>query len=128
MTDSPVEVPDGAACPHRLFSYGTLGLATVQSAVFGRLVPSAPDALLGFEVRHLTITDPAVLGTSGQAVHPILVRSADPQAEVTGVVLSVSDQELAAADRYEVDDYARVRASLRSGGWAWAYVAADPQD
>lgn len=129
MTDSAVQEPvgDARSPAHPLFSYGTLALPSVQVAVFGRPVPSRPDALLGFELNQLTITDPEVLRTSGLAVHPILVPSTDPQAEVAGVVLTLSDPELAAADHYEVDDYARVRARLRSGGWAWAYVAADPR-
>jgi hypothetical protein len=34
------------------------------------------------------------------------------------------EQELAAADEYEVDDYRRITVSLRSGDRAWVYVFA----
>jgi hypothetical protein len=36
----------------------------------------------------------------------------------------ISDAELAAADAHEVDDYARVRVTLRSGTPAWVYLCA----
>jgi hypothetical protein len=34
------------------------------------------------------------------------------------------EQELAAADEYEVDDYRRITVPLRSGDRAWVYVFA----
>ncbi len=46
-----------------------------------------------------------------------------PPAAVEGSVLELTAEELQAADEYEVDDYTRVAAPLRSGGTAWAYVA-----
>jgi hypothetical protein len=37
-------------------------------------------------------------------------------------VFLLSEDELTAADQYEVDDYARVEAPIASGGTAWVYV------
>ena len=37
---------------------------------------------------------------------------------------AVSDEDLTAADDYEVDDYRRVVVPLRSGDQAWVYVFA----
>lgn len=105
-----------------LFSYGTLQRREVQLATFGRTVPGTPDAIAGFELGELLIADPAVVATSGAAVHPILVPSADPAAEVPGVVFAITSADLAAADEYEVDDYVRVEVHLRSGLRAWVYV------
>jgi hypothetical protein len=34
------------------------------------------------------------------------------------------EQELAAADEYEVDDYRRITVPLRAGDQAWVYVFA----
>jgi hypothetical protein len=43
------------------------------------------------------------------------------------MVFEVSDEELAAADLYEVGDYERVLLRLESGLHAWVYTgAADP--
>ncbi|BDI23711.1 gamma-glutamylcyclotransferase family protein [Herbiconiux sp. L3-i23] len=107
---------------HRLFSYGTLRQPEVQQALFGRSVPTSADAVVGYRLDVVTITDPVVIATSGSDRHPILHRGTESDA-VEGAVLELDDAELAAADAYEVDDYIRVIAPLRSGGEAWVYVA-----
>jgi hypothetical protein len=43
---------------------------------------------------------------------------------VDGTVFAITAAELAAADDYEVDDYARVLVPLRSGRRAWVYALA----
>ncbi|MFT4081058.1 MAG: gamma-glutamylcyclotransferase family protein [Nocardioides sp.] len=112
---------------HRVFSYGTLRQPEVQAAVFGRAVPTTDDALPGFGLGWVRITDPAVVATSGSDRHPILRRgSAD--GVVTGAYLELDDAELAAADDYEVDDYTRIEVRLASGVTAWVYVAAEEVD
>lgn len=105
-----------------LFSYGTLRLPAVQTATFGRLLDGQEDAVVGYRVDWVTITDRAVVATSGTDRHPVLRPTDEPGAVVEGSVLLVTDEELDAADRYEVDDYARVCVPLRSGRQAWAYV------
>jgi gamma-glutamylcyclotransferase (GGCT)/AIG2-like uncharacterized protein YtfP len=107
-----------------LFSYGTLRQREVQLATFGREVEGQLDAIVGFELDWVTITDPHVIETSGSARHPILKPSTDPDAAVDGTVFAISATELAAADDYEVDDYRRIAVPLRSGEQAWVYVFA----
>ncbi|WP_226434929.1 gamma-glutamylcyclotransferase family protein [Rhodococcus yananensis] len=108
---------------HLLFTYGTLRDPAVQQAVFGRLVDCEDDSLPGFRVEDVLITDPDVLAASGLDRHPMLRR--DPGgASVHGGRLQLTDSELAAADRYEVDDYERVEVVLASGHRAWAYASA----
>jgi hypothetical protein len=106
-----------------LFSYGTLRLPAVQLATFGRRLEARDDALPGFRLEMLTITDPGVIATSGLAEHPILRQSDDPADSVDGSVMFITPDELAAADVYEVDDYVRVSVELASGLRAWVYVA-----
>jgi Gamma-glutamyl cyclotransferase, AIG2-like len=108
---------------HRLFSYGTLRQAEVQLALFGREVTTVEDKLPGYRLDWLTITDPSVIATSGSDRHPIL-RDGDAGDAVDGVYLELTAAELAAADAYEVDDYARAAVVLSSGLDAWAYLAA----
>ncbi|QAY72995.1 gamma-glutamylcyclotransferase [Agromyces protaetiae] len=108
----------------RLFSYGTLRLAHVQRELFGAEIPTAPDALVGWRLGMLRIADPAVVALSGEAEHPILEHTGDRTDRVEGAVLHLTPAQLAAADDYEVDDYARVRAELASGGDVWVYAAA----
>ncbi len=105
-----------------LFSYGTLQDPRVQLATFGRLVEGRPDAIAGYTLGEVHIDDPSVVQASGSAVHPVLTASSDPDAEVAGMVLTITEDELAAADGYEVDAYARVEVALRSGMRAWVYA------
>jgi gamma-glutamylcyclotransferase (GGCT)/AIG2-like uncharacterized protein YtfP len=106
-----------------LFSYGTLQQAGVQMASFGRLLKGTPDALPGWKREMVEITDADVFAKSGERFHPILVRG-DASDEVAGMLFEISDQELASADRYEVDDYKRIAVRLKSGTEAWVYVCA----
>ena len=114
----------GADAPVRLFSYGTLQLADVQMANFGRLLTTVPDVLPGYRLSWLTITDPEVIRTSGADRHPIVTASDDPADEIEGAVLLLTLAELTAADAYEVDDYRRVLVRLKSGLDAWVYIKA----
>ena len=107
-----------------LFSYGTLRQREVQLTTFGRELDGRADAIVGYELDYVTITDPHVIATSGSDRHPILRPTEYPGAEVQGIVFAISEAELAAADEYEVDAYARIRVPLRSGAQAWVYVFA----
>lgn len=107
-----------------LFSYGTLQQDNVQLASFGRLLDGHDDAMPGFSRTMLEITDPEVIRTSGKRFHPVVAPSGNPADSVPGKVFSISAEELAAADRYEVSDYKRVSVRLASGKEAWVYVKA----
>ncbi len=109
-----------------MFSYGTLQLAPVQLALFGRLLRSEPDALTGFVLDSIAIGDPDVLATSGVEVHRILRRGADPGiAPIAGVALSITAADLPAVDAYEGENYERIDVVLASGRPAFVYVAPD---
>ena len=107
-----------------LFSYGTLRDPAVQRANFGRELHGRDDALPGYRMTVLEITDPEVVALSGTARHPVVAPSGDPADQVTGVVFELTDEELVAADGYEVDDYRRQLLPLASGDRAWVYVSA----
>ena len=105
-----------------LFSYGTLQLPEVQRATYGRLLDGAPDALSGYRLADLVISDPRVVKLSGKAVHTIACRTGDSADRIAGMVFEISDAELAATDAYEVDAYARAEVLLDSGKQAFVYV------
>jgi gamma-glutamylcyclotransferase (GGCT)/AIG2-like uncharacterized protein YtfP len=107
-----------------LFSYGTLRQPEVQRATFGREIDGRPDAIVGYDLDYVTITDPHVIATSGSDRHPILKPTDRTDAAVEGTVFAISEADLAAADEYEVDDYVRIAVPLRSGPTAWVYVFA----
>jgi len=107
-----------------LFSYGTLRQENVQRATFGRLLEGQEDALSGYAVVPLKITDPAVIATSGAAVHTIARPTGNASDVIPGTVFRITPAELAAADSYEVDACTRVEVTLKSGAKAFAYVSA----
>ncbi|MFD8699041.1 gamma-glutamylcyclotransferase family protein [Kitasatospora purpeofusca] len=108
----------------RLFSYGTLQLEQVQLSNFGRPLDGRADALPGFRLTMIEITDPEVIAASGTDRHPLVLPSAEAGDAVEGTVFAITDEELAAADEYEVDDYARDEVVLASGTRAWVYLSA----
>ncbi|MEV4618319.1 gamma-glutamylcyclotransferase family protein [Asanoa sp. NPDC049573] len=107
-----------------LFSYGTLRDPAVQRANFGRELHGREDALPGYRMTLLEITDAAVVALSGTAQHPVVAPTGNPVDEVAGMVFDITDAELVAADGYEVDDYRRELLPLVSGAQAWVYVSA----
>ena len=109
---------------HLLFSYGTLQQANVQVSLFGSALHTRAAVLPGFAIEYLLITDPEVIATSGSDRHPILVATGNPADQVSGSVLELTDSQLAAADAYEVDDYARQSVTLETGEKAFAYLPA----
>lgn len=113
--------------PVRLFAYGTLLQREVQLANYGRPLDGTPDALAGYRLEDLTISDPEVVRLSGKAVHRIARETGDPADRIPGAVFRLTEAELAATDAYEVDVYARVEVRLESGTRAWVYVGPDLQ-
>jgi hypothetical protein len=105
-----------------IFSYGTLQLPEVQRANYRRLLNGSPDALTGYKLRPLAITDPEVVRISGLPVHTIACRTGDPADRITGMVFTLTTAELEATDAYEVDAYGRVEVVLESGRTAFVYV------
>ncbi len=59
---------------------------------------------------------------SGLAVHPIVRPTGNPLDKVLGTALWVTEEELDAADEYEVALYRRISVVLASGRSAWVYV------
>lgn len=108
-----------------LFSYGTLRQPGVQRDVFGRELDGRPDAIVGYDLEYVTITDPRVIAASGSDRHPMLKPTDRADSEIEGVVYAVTEDDLVAADDYEVDDYERISVPLRSGDQGWVYVFAD---
>lgn len=52
----------------------------------------------------------------------LLIPDSNPEAAVEGTVLTLTTDQLAQADAYEVDAYHRVEVALRSGRTAWVYA------
>jgi gamma-glutamylcyclotransferase (GGCT)/AIG2-like uncharacterized protein YtfP len=105
-----------------LFSYGTLQQKKVQLDTFGRLLEGKCDVLQEYCISEVRIKDKSVITLSGKEIHPILIFTGNIKDEVEGTVFRINFSELLMADKYEVDDYSRVEATLKSGTKAWIYV------
>jgi hypothetical protein len=112
------------AADQLLFSYGTLQNPDVQLDTFGRRLAAEDDVLPGYTVDYAEIEDTRVVDLSGMSVHPIVRATGSPLDKVVGKALWVTDDELDAADEYEVALYRRVSVVLASGRPAWVYVSA----
>ncbi|WP_228479270.1 gamma-glutamylcyclotransferase family protein [Microbacterium atlanticum] len=105
-----------------LFTYGTLQHPDVQLDTFGRLLDGDDDALPGYTVDYAEIEDRRVVDLSGLSVHPVVRETGNPLDKVVGRALRVTDEEIEAADEYEVALYRRISVVLASGRRAWVYV------
>jgi Gamma-glutamyl cyclotransferase, AIG2-like len=113
------------ACSERLFSYGTLQQEAVQLANFARRLQGCPDAVIGYKLSSVKVTDPEAVAESGLEVHKILSPSNNPKETVDGVVFAITPEELRVADEYETDAYKHVRVRLKSGLGAWVCASAE---
>src|SRR4051812_14791833 len=90
-----------------LFSYGTLQGKAVQLATFGRRLTGRPDALVGYKLRVIRITDEDFVTLSGAEHHRTLQFTGAASDLVEGTVLAVTWRELEQADSYEPTGYER---------------------
>ena len=105
-----------------LFSYGTLQYRNIQIAHFGRELTGQADVLPEYKRGKVPIKDPEVVASSGETHYENVLPGSSPEDEVHGTVYEITEEELAAADKYEADaDYKRVLVTLRSGTQAWVY-------
>ena len=108
-----------------IFSYGTLQQESVQRSIFGRRLNATPDELPGFELAEAKIDDPEMAAKLGKTHNANAILSTNPASRVPGMVLEVTDDELAKTDAYEAPHaYKRIAVTLVSGREAWVYVHA----
>jgi gamma-glutamylcyclotransferase (GGCT)/AIG2-like uncharacterized protein YtfP len=61
----------------------------------------------------------------GESHYANVEPSSNPEDSVSGTVFEITEEELAAADKYEeAAEYRRISVTLRSGDQAWVYVRA----
>jgi gamma-glutamylcyclotransferase (GGCT)/AIG2-like uncharacterized protein YtfP len=104
-----------------LFSYGTLQKDKVQLELFGRLLNGTKDILRGYKIASIEIKDESFLAKGEDKFQLTLIPSKDDLIE--GTVFELSSKELNLADKYEPDNYKRIKVTLQSGKSAWIYVA-----
>ena len=105
-----------------LFSYGTLQKQEVQIALFGRILASQKDQIVGYTLKFIEITDAVVLEMSQEKYHPILEFTGNLSHKVEGTLYEITFEEMLKADEYEVNDYLRIEIKLASGKIGFMYV------
>ena len=106
-----------------LFSYGTLQKERVQLQLFGRLLIGTKDILKGYKLSSIEIKDESFLAKGEEKYQLTAIPSKDDADIIEGIVLEISEEELLLADKYEPDNYKRLKVALQSGRTAWIYVA-----
>ena len=106
-----------------LFSYGTLQKEKVQLELFGRLLHGTKDILEGYKISFIEIKDETFLSKGEDKLQQTLITSTNKADKIEGTVFEISKEELLLADKYEPDNYKRVKVSLQSGKRAWIYIA-----
>lgn len=107
----------------KLFSYGTLQLKSVQIQNFGRILNGNTDLLEGYKLNYLEIRNKFVIDSSGTKKHPIITYSGRSNDQIEGVLFDLTEDELKQADKYEVEDYKRIKVKFKSGLIGWVYVS-----
>lgn len=108
-----------------LFSYGTLQKETVQLKLFGRSLNGAKDILKGCKLSSIEIKDESFLA-KGERKEQLTAVFTDTENDfIEGTVFEISEKELLSADKYEPENYKRLKVKLESGKIAWIYAAAE---
>ena len=106
-----------------LFSYGTLQRPEVQIELFGRILHSSADTLKGYRIAEIEINDESFLSKGENKNQKTLIISNDQDVYINAVVLEITEEELLLVDKYEPDNYSRIKVKLESGKEAWIYIA-----
>ena len=109
--------------PEYLFSYGTLQKEKTQLDLFGRLLKGYKDVLTGYKLSPIEITDEKFLAKGEQKMQLTIVATNKHSDSIEGTALEVTEEELLNADKYEPDNYKRIKVTLESGIEAWIYAA-----
>ncbi len=96
---------------NKLFAYGTLADSEVQMRVWGRLTPGQSDSLSGYRKSEIETVD---------GKYPLIIPNAENS--VSGLIIEVSDEELAKIDEYEGKEYKRIEIITENNVRAWVYA------
>ena len=108
-----------------LFSYGTLQKEKTQIELFGRILQGKGDKLKGYKVAAIEISDESFLSKGEKKDQLTAVLSENKNDFINGTAFELTEKELIAADKYEPDNYRRIKVKLASGKEAWVYIVKD---
>jgi gamma-glutamylcyclotransferase (GGCT)/AIG2-like uncharacterized protein YtfP len=106
-----------------LFSYGTLQQKKTQQELFGRILKGAADILQGYKIATIEIADQNFLVKGEEKFQATLIKTGNENDSVKGIVFEITDDELLTTDKYEPNNYKRIKLKFKSGKQAWVYIA-----
>lgn len=106
-----------------LFSYGTLQKGKTQLDLFGRLLKGSKDVLKGYKLSPIEIKDEKFIAKGEEKFQLTVIATNNDNDCIEGTTLELSEEELLSTDKYEPDNYKRIRVILQSGKEAWIYAA-----
>lgn len=106
-----------------LFSYGTLQKDKTQLDLFGRLLKGHKDVLKGYKLSPIEIKDEKFLAKGEEKIQLTVIATNNHNDGIEGTALELTKEDLLFADKYEPDNYKRIKVILQSGKKAWIYVA-----
>src|SRR5689334_17129368 len=105
-----------------LFSYGTLQQEKVQLELFGRRLQGTSDELRGYKIATIEIKDKTFLAKDKEKFQKTLVHTGRNNDNIKGIVFEITNEELLLCDKYEPENYKRIKTNLESGKEAWIYI------
>ncbi len=106
-----------------LFSYATLISKDVQLKLLGRRLNGSKDALEGYKISTVEISDGAFLANGEDKLQKTVEPTGICGDFVEGTVFEVSEEELRIIDAYEPENFHRMNVKLFSGKNAWLFIA-----
>ena len=94
-----------------LFVYGTLKKPAVQKKVLGRIIKGSRDLLEDYKKSKVSVN---------RKIYPAVIHSIG--SKVSGLVISVTSDQLKLIDKYETKAYKRKKVILKSGKNVWVYI------
>lgn len=101
-----------------LFAYGSLKEKEIQETIFGRLLQGAPETLVGYEIKEISIEE-----EFGMEQYPIISPTENEKDTIEGMLFQVREDELQKVDTYEGKSYKRIQVEVKSKKTAWVYTA-----
>lgn len=83
------------------------------------------DILRNYIISTIEVKDEEFLSKSEQQVYLIAITSKDKNDFIKGTVLEITHEELLLTDKYEPEEYKRVKVILESGKNVWIYTAVE---
>lgn len=96
----------------KIFSYGTLMLPKIQKDLFDRIIVGKKDILNNYIKKSIIIE---------KEKYPCIFFQEKSQVE--GFIIEVTPEELSVTDKYEGQEYKRIKVLLNSGLESWVYMA-----